>query len=232
LPGIFAAAEMARGNFDRSDIAQKFEAYTGYSFAEFMTLESPNLTGESESHRDNPNKYLLFNDPFIGLFDFTVSDDLPALYARYAKTLAASVNGRKYDYLFDFVTNMLELLSVKCDLGIRLRKAYSSNDRQALQHFVEEEIPMLMELVDKLYVSFRTLWLTENKAFGLEVQENRFGGLLLRLRSCKDRLEDLLSGRIDRIDELEQQQQAFAALSPNRAINYNNFGKTYTTCTH
>ena len=232
LPGIFAAAEMARGNFDREDIAQKFEAYTGYRFDEFMGLELPNITAEEDSNFHNPNKYLLFNDPFIGLLDFTVSEALPALYADHAKRLGASVNGRKFDYLFCFVTKMLEVLSVKCDLGIRLRKAYDAKDLQALRHLAEEEIPMLMELVDELYVAYRTQWLTENKAFGLEVQENRFGGLLLRLRSCKDRLEDLLAGRIERIDELEEKQEIFAEDAVGKALNFNNFGMNYTACGH
>lgn len=232
LPGIFAAAEMARGNFDRADIARKFEDYTGYRFDEFMDLELPNLTGETESNCHNPGKYLLFNDPFLGLFDFTVSDDLPALYAGYAKRLAASINGRKFDYLFCFMTKLLEVLSVKCDLGIRLRKAYASRDRQKLQHFAEEDIPMLIGLVDELYVAYRAQWLADNKPFGLEIQENRFGGLLLRLRSCKDRISDLLAGRVQRIEELEVKQEAFVEDSVGKAINFNHFGMTYTACGH
>jgi len=232
LPGIFAAAEMARGNFDRGDIAAKFEAYTGYRFEEFMDLELPNLTEAGESNWHNPNKYLLFNDPFLGLLDFTVSEELPGLYAGYAKRLGASINGRKYDYLFRFMTKLLEVLSVKCDLGIRLRRAYKSKDRQALQGLAEKEIPMLIALVDELYVAYRAQWLTDNKAFGLEVQENRFGGLLLRLRSCKDRLWDYLEGRIGQIDELEVGQEVFVENAVGKAVNFNNFGMTYTACGH
>lgn len=232
LPGIFASAEMARGNFDREDIARKFEASTGYRFDEFMDLELPNLPETPESHHDNPNKYLLFNDPFLGLFDFTVSDDLAERYANYAKRLGASVNGRNYDYLFRFMTKLLEVLSVKCDLGIRLRAAYAAGDREKLRYFTEKEIPMLIGMVDALYEAYRAQWLTDNKPFGLEVQENRFGGLLLRLRSCKDRLHDLLAGRILRIEELEMKQEAFAEDSVGKAMNFNNFGMTYTTGGH
>ena len=232
LSGVFAAAEMARGNFDRADIARKFEAYTGYRFDEFMDLELPNLPEEVQSHYNNPNKYLLFNDPFLGLFDFTVSDALPALYGDYAKRLGAAINGRRFDYLFRFMTKLLEVLSVKCDLGIRLRKAYDTGDHQALRYFAEEEFPMLIGLVEELYEDYRIQWLTDNKPFGLEVQENRFGGLLLRLRSCKDRLEDLLAGRIMRIEELEAKQEVFLEDSVGKAINFNNFGMTYTVGGH
>lgn len=232
LPVLFAAAQMAQGNFDREDIARKFMQHTGYSFEEFMALELPNLTEEKESHRDNPCKNLLFNDPFIGLLDFTVSDDLSARYAAYAKQLAASINGREYDYLFVFMSKLLDVLSVKCDLGVRIRKAYANKDEQQLRELAQQEIPMLIAQIDQLYVAFRTLWLTENKAFGLEVQENRFGGLLLRLRSCKDRLEDYLAGRISQIDELEEKQEAFMPGYEGKRIAFNNFGLTYTACAH
>lgn len=232
MPAIFAAAEMARGNFDRSDIAKKFEAHTGYTFEEFMALELPNLTGETESHRQDPCKYLLFNDPFIGLLDFTVSDELPALYAASAQKLTASVNGRKFDYLFDFMSKLLDVLSVKCDFGVRLRKAYHANDKETLRYFAEEEIPMLIRKVDDLYLAFRTLWLTENKGFGLEVQENRFGGLLLRLKSCRIRIQDLLDGKIARIEELDAKQEVFIEGCEGKRVEFNCFAVTYTAGVH
>lgn len=232
LPAIFAAAEMARGNFDREDIAKKFEASTGYTFDEFMALELPNLTADEESHRKNPGKNLLFNDPLLGILDFTVSDELPAIYAASAKKLGASVNGRKYDYLFDFMTKLLDVLSLKCDFGIRLRKAYHQQNKAALRCIAEDEIPLLISKVDDLYLAFRTLWLKENKGFGLEVQENRFGGLLLRLKSCRIRIQDLLSGKIARIEELEEKQEVFIEGSEGKRVEFNSFAVNYTAGAH
>ena len=113
LSGLFAAAQMANGNFDRQDIAEKFQDLFGYRFEEFMNLELANITAEEESHRHNPSKYLLFNDLFLGLLDYTVHDGLKARYAHAAKTVAASVNGREYDYLFDFQAKLLTLLTRK-----------------------------------------------------------------------------------------------------------------------
>lgn len=226
LPVLFAAAEMARGNFDRANIAAKFEAHTGYCFDEFMDLELPNLIFDAPSHCANPCKYLLFNDPFIGLFDFNVSENTATIYAASAKKLATSVNGRKYDYLFDFMAKLSGALSVKCDLGIQLREAYAQRNTQKLQYLAEETIPMLISEIDELYVAFRRLWLTDNKAFGLEVQENRFGGLLLRLRSCKDRIEDFLSGSIQKIDELEAKQER---IYEGDTWNFNSFADIFTT---
>ena len=39
---------------------------------------------------------------------------------------------------------------------------------------------------------------------GFEVQEARLGGLMLRVSSCRERLEAYLAGKIDRIEELEE----------------------------
>ncbi len=54
----------------------------------------------------------------------------------------------------------------------------------------------------------------------------------MRLRSCKDRISDLLAGRIQRIEELEVKQEVFVEDAVGKAINFNHFGMTYTACGH
>ena len=51
----------------------------------------------------------------------------------------------------------------------------------------------------------RILWYHDNKPHGFDVQELRLGGLLMRLRSQRDRLADFVEGRIDSIPELEEE---------------------------
>ena len=82
----------------------------GYSFAEFMNLELPNITDEEESHANNPSKYLLFNDPLLGLFDYTIHDGLKDRYKAAIPVLEKSINGRQYDYLFDFYVILEKVL--------------------------------------------------------------------------------------------------------------------------
>lgn len=203
LSGLFADAQMAKGNFDRQDIAEKFQNLFGYRFEEFMNLELANITAEEESHRHNPSKYLLFNDPFLGLLDYTVHDELKMRYAAAVKTVEASVNGREYDYLFDFQAKLLTLLTRKCDLGIRLRKAYQAQDKETLAKLLEEEFPPMAQETRNVYEAFRTLWDRENKSIGFELQEMRFGALMLRNESCARMLREYLEGARERIEELE-----------------------------
>ena len=52
---------------------------------------------------------------------------------------------------------------------------------------------------------FHTLWYTENKPHGFEVQEARLGGLLYRLGACKKRLLSYLDGKENTLPELEEE---------------------------
>ena len=52
----------------------------------------------------------------------------------------------------------------------------------------------------------RTQWLTENKAFGLDVQDIRLGGLKARVDTAILRLEDYLNERVSHLEELEQKR--------------------------
>lgn len=229
LPVIFVAAQMANGNFDKEDIAKQFEEKYGYTFEEFMNLELSNITKEEPSHSHNPCKYLLFNDPFIGIYDFTVCDDLTERYANAAKILGASINGREYDYLFDVQKKLLEVLKLKGDLGVRLRRAYQAGDKEKLAVIREQELPIIKQDLKEFSKAFRTMWLKENKPFGLEVQEQRFGGLMYRIATCEERLNDYLSGKIEVIEELEEKSLSKFEGYEGEAVAQNNWSATITT---
>lgn len=223
LPMLFAAAKMAGGNFDKEQIMSEFEANYGYRFEEFMNLELPNITKEEDSHFHNAAKYLLFNDPFLGIFDFTVHKDLPQRFADAAELLGKSVNGRPYDYLFALEQKLLDVVSKKCDLGIRLRQAYQTNNRENLKKLAESEFPEIQKEIEAFADAFRTMWLMENKPFGLEVQEIRMGGLLYRMEMCRKRLCSYLNNEIDKIEELEEKNLAKYRDFEGEGLCYNNY---------
>lgn len=229
LPLLFAASQMANGNFDRKNIAEKFEAKFGYTFEEFMNLELPNITKDESSHNHNPSKYLLFNDPFLGIWDFTVPENLAERYRNAATKLEKSINGRSYDYLFDTEKKLLDVLALKADLGVRIRKAYKSNDRAMLCSITAEDIPCLKLKLQAFAEAFRTLWLKENKAFGLEVQEQRLGGLMYRIEGCERRLLAYLAGHIPKIEELEEDSLEKYAGATGEGVKFNNWKETVTT---
>lgn len=229
LPMLFAAAKMAKGNFDRKQIMEEFESNYGYGFEEFMNLELPNITKVEDSHFHNAAKYLLFNDPFLGVYDFSVHKDLPQQFADAADKLGQSINGRPYDYLFELEQKLLHIVSNKCDLGIRLRQAYQARDKEGLKRIAEQEFPKIQKDIEAFAEAFRFMWLKENKPFGLEVQEIRFGGLLYRMEMCKKRLYSYLNKEIDRIDELEEKSLVKYKGFEGEGLCYNNYKTTVTT---
>lgn len=224
LPMIYAASRMAQGEFDRGIISQEFQKRYGYEFDEFMNLELPNLIEGEPDFEDNPNKYLLFNDPFIGKFDFRVRDGLKEYYQTVSETLGKSINGRPYDYIFDMEKKLSEVLMYKADFGVRMRTAYQSDDRTTLREIAECDIPILQHRMEAFADSFREMWMTENKAFGLEVQEMRFGALIYRLKTCQQRLLEYLNNEIAVIEELEVK-----ALNPCKEfMSHNDWSSTVT----
>lgn len=230
LPMLYACARMSQGVFDREQISSEFEAKYQYSMEEFMNLELPNLTEEEESHYHCPCKYLLFNDPLIGIFDFTVPKDLPARYAGASKVLAESIDGRAYDYLYETEKTLVDALVYKADLALRLRKAYKGHDKETLRELLENVMPKAEACMQKFFAAFRKMWRLENKGFGLEVQEQRFGGALYRMKCCEEILRQYLDGEIDRIDELEEETLVRWEGFEGKGVVWSDWSTTVTTC--
>ena len=61
-----------------------------------------------------------------------------------------------------------------------------------------------MGRVQAFYEAFRDQWMTENKPYGFEIQDIRLGGLIQRIKHCKQRLEAYVQGEIDEIVELTE----------------------------
>lgn len=229
LPALFAASQYALGNFDMDDIKAKFLAFSGYEFDEFMMLALPNDVGVAEENTHNPCKYLLYNDPFMGLFDANVKPDFAARFAANAKALNEKIDSREYSYLFDYAKKLIDVLEVKCDLGVKTREAYNAKDTEALLNLANNEYTTAIERIEIFFESFKNVWYTENKTFGFEVQEIRIGGLMLRLKSCKERLIAYANGEISAIEELEQPVLPIYRDCYDTSLGYNIYRQNVTT---
>lgn len=218
LPSLFYTSEIVKGNTDETDIKKKFEKIFGISFDDFMLLDlpfSPNgeLVGKgiydklkySESERGlfNSEKYLLYNDIFTGLLDSTLTGGEKNGFSKCAEQLHRLENNTEWGYLFRSEAALCEVLSIKCDLGQRTRKAYSSGDKSEILELLKD-YDILLEKLDIFYNAYREQWYKENKGQGFEVQDIRLGGLKQRTAHCKKMLEDYISGKMEKIDELEE----------------------------
>ena len=73
--------------------------------------------------------------------------------------------------------------------------------------------------------------MSENKAFGFEVQSLRIGGLRQRILEVQQRMEEYLSGELAEIDELEKPVLPFAYCegADVTTLDYNRWNYIVTT---
>ena len=92
-----------------------------------------------------------------------------------------------------------------------------------MKEILEQGFPTIRMSLILFFDAFRKVWLIENKPFGLEVQEQRFGGLLYRMDMCATRLQDYLNGETDRIEELEENSLTKYKGFEEEAVVHNNW---------
>ena len=206
LPTIFHFAEMPKGNCDEEDIAREFKEKFGIGFDEFLSIDLPNLIDEQEPDVYNPSKYMLYNDCFLGIYDYTVDENAKAgkKYTAYSKKLGKLASDEKFGYLFDTATKLCKVLSLKYEIGVKTRSAYKNGDKDAMAKIIADYTKIIRYL-ETFYQSFKKQWYTENKGFGFEVQAARIGGLIRRVKDCREMLQDWIKGDVDKVDELEEE---------------------------
>lgn len=202
LPCLFADSEL---NYQGQIQEQYFETLTGISYSSYLTLDAPRYFGQDKVH-SNAEKYLLFNDPLYGMFDSVIPENIAVFYQNKVQELqdVACVAG-KYKYLFDTLEKLCEVLRYKAALGIEIRAAYQEKNKVQMKSIMTE-IDVILEKLEQFEDALENQWQIENKAFGLEVQIIRLGGLHQRLLYTKKRLQKYLADEIQQIDELEVEQ--------------------------
>lgn len=222
LPCVTFFAYKTMG-YSLADAKKAFFALTGYKFDQFVKLEYPNtLMGKETRDVACPTSNFLYNDLFSGQFDCYVTQDHVDAYKECAKFFKRRRKG-KFSYIFETAYRLCDAMTIKADLGIRLRRAYKNKDVGQLKIIVDD-ISVLIKKLDTFMTAVRTQWLTDYKPNGLEVQEFRIGGLKERLSGCKKILVSYINGELKNIPELEVEllNDVLASCSPFRFF-YNSF---------
>ncbi len=205
LPAFFYAVQLFSGVEDMSEIEKNFKELIGFDMMELAKLDYPTCYHGKLFNFNSP-KQVIYNDPFCGIYDDLVFDDLTEFhenYDRYIKELSAHEDHPEFGYLYRMAKALAQLIKLRFDLGVRTRAAYKAGDKEALRLIVDDYTET-HRLACVFYDAFREVWYKERKGNGFEVQSARLGGLKQRLIDCRDRLIDYIEGRIDRIEELEE----------------------------
>ena len=205
LPSWFYASELAKGNTDEQQIREKFSQQFGIVWDDFMLLDLPGSPNSwaGEDTVINAEKYLLYNDPFQGLLDSTLRGDEGASYEECGEKLLPLCGHPEWGYLFETQRMLCRVLAIKANLGQRTRAAYTAGGAEALSAVIKE-YKTLEERLEDFYGAFSRQWYRENKGQGFEVQDIRLGGLMRRVKHCREMLENYQQGTLERIPELEE----------------------------
>lgn len=218
LPALFADAEEAYENpcREKGDSGLPNEAFTcvtGMDFASYLQIDNGNPNTAEGKCVNNAGKFLLYNDPLLGMFD-SLADQLSENYYEQAAAglseLLQHCGSEEYAYLFRTQESLCRLLQQKAALGAEIHKAYAEKDRSRIREIACEVIPDILVQLDRFYQDFQTQWRRENKEYGFEVQSIRLGGLRQRLLDTGKRLRNFADGRVNTLEELEEAALPFS----------------------
>ena len=202
LPSLFYAIKTYNGETKMSVIKKEFKEITGEDFDAFMALDLPNDLTDHKSVF-SPCKYGFYNDVLNGLCDLYIPKNSTNLYKKYYKRLSRlAKNSPNFSYLFNSMAKLCDFLSVKFDLGVRLRSAYKENNKEQLKAIVKD-IRVAQKKLSAFYDAHQKRWYTDFNPQGFDVQDIRIGGLMQRLKTAERTISDYLDGKIDKISELE-----------------------------
>ncbi len=208
LPAVQRFAEHVwRGEVDGERLAHHFYGSCGSDFHAWVRAADVDRAGRDregvEAH-SNLGKLLLWQDPLLPLFDPLVETDrFPSFFRDLAEELERAGGKNRHSARLAFPAALARVLERKSILGDSLRRAYASGDRKRMENFLQSDFPEMVERVRNLWKTHRRMWLETYKPFGLEGIERRYGGLLLRLESATERLQEYLAGRCESLPELE-----------------------------
>ncbi len=210
LAGCQMFAEMDyTGAYDEEAVRRRFAFICGEDARDLWEMEAIDQPHKLKS-REIAGPALLFNDPLIGLLDWHMQDvdgraHYGELLARYeARTAKTDLFAPAYDLFKKAVA----FLALKADFGVRLKAAYDARDREALEALLADSREMKTRC-EALRAAQRAAWMTYNKPFGFEATDAQYGAVSARIDTAAYRIEEYLSGRIDAIEELEEERLKF-----------------------
>lgn len=212
-------------------LSKQFRICTGYSAEDFLLFDLDNLP-EAEEYKKTLTdiegvvtaaKHTLYQDVLQGLFDKQYEDvDLKGHYGEIYAKLCKVDFPEDLRELVEYHTQLAEVLYLKSDIGLRIAAAYKNKNKSALEENVQE-LKILYSKTCILHSRLSKLWLKNNKAFGLDRIDLRFGGLKERILRAESRLQMYLAEEIKCIEELEEEKLPFAKAKFPAYRSYNTF---------
>lgn len=163
------------------------------------------------------SRAIMWQDILLGLYDklmerCNVSEHYASLAERM-KAYAENEGNKEFKIMFEFYAALAQVLSEKQYLGVEICKLYKEGNKEGLRIVAEERLPKLADDIAKLRIAHREYYFDEYKPIGWEILDIRYGGSIMRMDTAAKRINDYLAGKIEKIDELEEERLTFWGLS-------------------
>lgn len=152
----------------------------------------------------NPGKYLFYCDLLLNVCEHHVYSYYPKTYKRNAEIIKKAERGNQFERAFRIQETLCRFLSKKTEIILLIREGYKEKDRQKIRK-AAQKIDLLLRQAERFFEFYKAQWDANSKVFGWEVIDIRFGGMVRRLKSAKQRLLLYAEGCLQNLEELEQE---------------------------
>ena len=122
-------------------------------------------------------------------------------WENYTDTFANIKIPKGFETLFAYHKQLLKVVASKCDIGLRIKKAFDADDRKTLAALVSELTVLSVE-IQKLYDERAKLWYENNKPFGFEQVGSRIMAVRGLVINAYTRISSYLAGDVETLPEL------------------------------
>lgn len=200
--------------FNMERFKERTEFCTGIPFEDFYALTKLyKIDGQfnQEEEPPNPSSSLLWQDVLMGLYDGEMKNiPLEEHYKACAEEFTKYSTGSYLrDIIFTIPAQLCRVLSVKAEIGIKLKNAYDNKDFDSLNKIANLDLVWLKDALNILRKEHRRVYFECNKPLGFDLLDVRYGGVLMRIDTAIVRINDYLEGKIDCIEELAEERLPF-----------------------
>lgn len=237
LPGMQMYAEYGyQDEVTDTLIKERFRACTHEDFDAFETISRLDYITDPIAQNwfnpSDPASFLLWQNIMTGLFDRHIEGvNTRKYYAQLAQELDMLSQKSNFKLTFDYYKELSHTLSLKADIGVRLKEAYDAGNKAELRKLAQEVLPETEARIKRLRLAHMKMWQETRKPFGWERLDMIYGALSFSADTAAQRITAYLNEEIHRLEELEENRLYYGTVPEGKAglsWNEKSFTKVYS----
>lgn len=208
--GLAWGADLAYGGDGREEgVAPMVRSICGSDYALLLKGSRLHVKPESDIPAVIPPT-ILWDDPLLAIgWQCYPARVWPKVLEEIGKLKAEIKSMPKQTGAVDwkYFEDLMEALFAKLTFQQTFTVAYENANKTTLRRLADETLPDIQRKLETLEQSYCRQWLRRNKPLGMEAIQIRFGAMRARCAEAARRIDDYLSGRISRIEEIEAREK-------------------------